>query len=266
LGFYLWEGKNANSSNWQDATGCDIFFAKDCEYRYTDISCYVSKDGDTAIRMLRTEAQKLQAELGDTVNWFNPVGDLAGGGFAREIFNFTSEGTYTYRTKATIMLDGNMVTPEQAAAEWEAKKENSVLWAAFDGLDFQVTSTIVFHPNTTQHAQYCIRPKALKQVKWEDVPVGVAVKCKAISGLFTFQGLRLGVPKNCLITENATAFFPSTSSIELAPANEQPWIALQDSDDMNEIFLKANTAGLTISIHKSEEKYKITGTHQGWKL
>ena len=64
--------------------------------------CMVSKDGEPAIRMLGTEAQKSQAELGDTVEWkvkhgeFNAVaGNLS----------FAYTGTYTYRTKpAKVVL------------------------------------------------------------------------------------------------------------------------------------------------------------------
>jgi hypothetical protein len=169
LGFYLWKGKNANSSNWHDATGCDIFFAKDCEYRYTDISCYVAKDDEiTATRMLRTAAQELQRKLGDTVDWFNPVGDLAGGGFAREIFNFTSEGTYTYRTRATIKLDGNMVTPEQAKAEWKAKRETHERFVKWENADSftALINNVAFLPHSHEKFEYELRPTALKQVDW----------------------------------------------------------------------------------------------------
>jgi hypothetical protein len=41
---------------------------------------------------------------------------------------FNSGCIYTYRTKATIRLDGKMVTPEQAAAEWKAKRETHDVW------------------------------------------------------------------------------------------------------------------------------------------
>jgi hypothetical protein len=156
LGFYLWEGKNANSSNWQDATGFDIFFAKDCEYRYTDISCYVSKDGDTAVRMLRTDAQKLQRETKDTHDWFMPNNLDVGIYFEP---TFRAEGTYTYRTKATIKLNGNMVTPEQAAAEREAKKDTHELWYRSDRLDWCIWSLKQWNKVENHNEHYELRPK-----------------------------------------------------------------------------------------------------------
>ena len=92
-GFYLWEA-SALPDKWTDIGIPD--WSSNLQYRCIDISCYVSKDGEPAIRMLRTEAQKSQAELGDTVEWkvkhgaFNAVaGNLS----------FAYTGTYTYRTK-----------------------------------------------------------------------------------------------------------------------------------------------------------------------
>jgi hypothetical protein len=56
--------------------------------------CYVSKDGEPAKRMLRTEAQELQAELGDTVEWKHPSMNI----YAGVSLGFSVKGTYTYRT------------------------------------------------------------------------------------------------------------------------------------------------------------------------
>jgi hypothetical protein len=72
--------------------------------------------------MLRTEAQELQRKLGDTVEW-NLFGTTLQ--WEGEVFTFDVERTYTYRTKATIKLDGRMVTREQAAAEWKTKKADA---------------------------------------------------------------------------------------------------------------------------------------------
>jgi hypothetical protein len=110
----------------------------------------------------------LQRKLGDTVDWFNPVGDLAGGGFAREIFNFTSEGTYTYRTRATIKLDGNMVTPEQAKAEWKAKRETHERFVKWENADSftALINNVAFLPHSHEKFEYELRPTALKQVDW----------------------------------------------------------------------------------------------------
>jgi hypothetical protein len=113
--------------------------------------------------MLRTEAQELQRKLGDTVDWFLPVGSE----LPYPKTDFSQRGTYTYRTRATIKLDGRMVTPEQAAAEWWAKKETHDLWYGnFRGHFFKTTDTD-FQPNSNEYeSEYELRPKALKQPTW----------------------------------------------------------------------------------------------------
>jgi hypothetical protein len=122
-GFYLWEFKNGMTGWLNIKTDLGIFHACN-EYRCTDISCYVSKDGEPATRMLRTEAQALQRQLGDTFEWKHPNMHIR----LIDKLTFSLVGTYTYRTKATIKLNGHMVTPEQAATEWEANKETHDLW------------------------------------------------------------------------------------------------------------------------------------------
>jgi hypothetical protein len=88
--------------------------------------CMVSKEGAPAIRMLRTEVQELHRTLGNTVYWgiLDPP-DC----YADSLTTFNSGCIYTYRTKATIRLDGKMVTPEQAAAEWAARKETHDIYS-----------------------------------------------------------------------------------------------------------------------------------------
>jgi hypothetical protein len=120
-GFYLWEVLEGDT--WKKRHNINNFYSN-LQYRCTDIdiSCYVSKDGAPAVRMLRTEAQELQRKLGDTVEWSwkaNGIGDIV---YAVDNFDFTG-GTYTYKAKATIKLDGKIVTLEQAESEWESKKD-----------------------------------------------------------------------------------------------------------------------------------------------
>jgi hypothetical protein len=162
-GFYLWEYKNNYMSDWRICND-EIHWLND-EYRCTDISCYVSKDDEVvATRMLRTEAQELQRQTKDTHAWFNPSG-------GSNCYLFAAGGTYTYRTKATIKLDGRMVTPEQAAAEWEAKKETCAVWYRSDNFlewgiqkPFSGKYTHDWNKQTQVNgAEYEIRPK---QVSW----------------------------------------------------------------------------------------------------
>jgi hypothetical protein len=64
LGFYLWEYKNPSYDSWRECIVAPRFVAEH-GYRCTDISCYVSKDGEPAIRMLIEDAIKV---LSDTKN------------------------------------------------------------------------------------------------------------------------------------------------------------------------------------------------------
>jgi hypothetical protein len=159
-GFYLWEYKAETDTDLPDDWTQELpEFYSTLQYRCTDISCYVSKDGEPAIRMLSTEAQELQRKLGDTVEW-----NLFGTTLQWEgvVFTFDAERTYTYRTKATIKLDGRMVTPEQAAAEWEAKKETHDVWFTVSHGAWVPCSNTQFRGN----GEYELRPKALKQPTW----------------------------------------------------------------------------------------------------
>lgn len=99
LGFYLWECDWIDTALGFTPLQCAPEFNEYMLYRCTDISCYVSKDGEPAIRMLRTEAQKLQSELVDKAGWFDPFG-----------FNwvtpmeFSNAGIYTYKLKSAKVV------------------------------------------------------------------------------------------------------------------------------------------------------------------
>jgi hypothetical protein len=130
-GFYLWElMTTANPDVWQrKMTGEKPDWTATTQYRYIDISCMVSKDGEPAIRMLRTDAQELQAELGDTVEWSHATTDgrsYTGYATNNKSIRFSlATGTYTYRT---IKLDGRMVTPTHSQiAEWREEFETTYL-------------------------------------------------------------------------------------------------------------------------------------------
>jgi hypothetical protein len=68
VGFYLWECDSLLKPSGFVYINTPEFYSK-LQYRCTDISCMVALKGEPAKRMLRTEAQKLQRELGDTVEW-----------------------------------------------------------------------------------------------------------------------------------------------------------------------------------------------------
>lgn len=99
--FYLWEYKLLISDGWEDLHKPSFF--PEYEYRCTDISCIVAKQGEPAKRMLRTEAQELQRSLGDKVEWsWVSSSECTGKSFACDLkpLTFINGGTYTYEPKA----------------------------------------------------------------------------------------------------------------------------------------------------------------------
>jgi hypothetical protein len=225
-GFYLWEYRFSSNQAWTPLDHEEFF--PDHRYRYTDISCYVSKDGESAIRMLRTEARELQRQTKDTHDWFAP----AGTGPYQAMFEFTHNGTYTYHTKATIKLNGNMVTPKHAAAEWETKKETHELWFKFPSMEW---SDVIGYPkNMAEYFEGCsrsyyeLRTKKpnLKQLDWSKVPVGVMTNRGELraayidyEGSFTADVESLDVT-HAGINLNAVLI----KHLRLAPASDQPWL------------------------------------------
>jgi hypothetical protein len=192
--FYKWEFQNNLTIDWLNC-GSAPEFCKERKYRCTDISCYVSKDGEPAIRMLLTNAQKLQAELGDTVEWSWGSGGAFGGVVcAVDEFSFTG-GTYTYRAKPA------------------------------------------------------------KVVKWSSLPVGVMTNHGIFHGVFDGRGMakRQGeLPQYILLHE-----------LTLAPAADQPWIAVQD-EPMHVVLESLRDAGLDYKF--AANVFKITGLAEGYVL
>jgi hypothetical protein len=60
---------------------------------------------------------------------------------------------------ATIKLDGRMVTPEQAAAERDAKKETHELWYRSDRVDWCIWRLKQWNTVEDHNEQYELRPK-----------------------------------------------------------------------------------------------------------
>lgn len=126
LDCYLWEFLNENGEyqhcfSTHDGVASEPLWLPHKTYRCTPKPTCQVKNLDTGElkTMMREAAKLLQAELGDTVEWLlNGFTKPSLGGF-----DFGTDGIYTYKTKATIKLDGEMVTRDQAVAEWEAKKD-----------------------------------------------------------------------------------------------------------------------------------------------
>jgi hypothetical protein len=252
--FYKWECKFDNYYDWSEVS-VGAGFSSNKQYRCTDISCYVSKDGDPAIRMLRKDVQELQAKLGNAVEWETPTGY-----HSRCNFEFDQIRTYTYRTKATIKLDGNMVTPEQAAAEWESKQETCDLWFKSTDCSWVKLSNLIPIVTVSSEGEYELRAKPAKEVKWADVPAGVALKQKDDTLLYLYHGFNSSYKPQLsnLGAEACNIFSTPFEELELAPAADQPWIARQDS-------YKGQVLGLVYE-WRDNKSYKITGLAEGFKM
>ena len=216
---------------------------------------------------------------GDTVEWWT-----ASGYHDNKGFSFNEKGTYTYAPKATIKLDGKMVTPEQAAAEWAAKKETCDVWYKSDTDDrFDKQDGIILwnKHKDVYNCEYELRPKAIKVVKGSDIPVGVAVNCFQLEGLFVLQWVN---GESCQITQEGQAFYPATSALILA--SEQPWLPyIQGETDLSSleglkielmvICGRGNLTGFALELRgytndpillKRAVHYKITGIAKGYEL
>ena len=60
------------------------------------------------------------------------------------------------------------------------------------------------------NCEYELRPKAINVVKGSDIPVGVAVNCFQLEGLFVLQWVN---GESCQITQEGQAFYPATSAV-----------------------------------------------------
>jgi hypothetical protein len=279
LGFYLWERKDKGMADFAKL-GVPPAFYPFHEYRCTDISCMVSKDGEPAIRMLRTEAQELQRKLGDTVEW-NLFGTTLQ--WEGEVFTFNVERTYTYRTKATIKLDHKMVTREQAAAEWEAKKETHEMWFQFGKLSW--TDVIGFPTNLIDYfiisndCEYELRPKELNIVSWGDVPQFVKVQHKTTKQTFAFLGVDT-FGYLAVFRRDCDDYSYNPPALELAPANEQPWMywgggecpvpdgcTFEVACRSGNVRSQKEVADWTHTEHGGDiVAYRITGIAKGYKM
>jgi hypothetical protein len=257
--FYLWEYRDKHQivAPWRMVRVPNFTVS---EYRYTDISCMVAKQGEPAVRMLRAEAQELQRQTDETHEWRLPNGSYRNEMYANGKLTFTDKGTYTYAPKATIKLDGKMVTPEQAAAEWEVKKEtHDLLFNDSQTKDWKMpVGLVAWAAFDSREIEYELRPKALKQVSWSDMPVGV------MTNRGTFLKSSHGFAQ-VLTTDNPYCVSDVADyELELAPASEQPWIALQEGEDFHDTARKFLAAGLFYTFHAN--RYKITGIAEGYVL
>ena len=159
-----------------------------------------------------------------------------------------------------VKLDGKLVTREAAIAKYEALKDThdllfnaNLLFNAKQTKEWKMPVGLLEWANfDARGIGYRLRPKAKKQISWADMPVGIAVCCHEVphGTTFIYQG---GEPP--LITQVGMGWQGlNTRKLTLAPAAEQPWIAVQD--DGIEL-----PDGLVLEVHSSDgvKQIKTTG-------
>jgi hypothetical protein len=188
LGFYLWEFKRSQETKFSTIKTSLGEFYNGYDYRCTDVSCMVSKDGKPAVRMLRTDAQKLQRQTKDTHDWFYDNGAAAIRG---DVFGFDSQSDlpYSYKTKATIKLDGKMVTWADMPVGIAVQTVNKKMLCTFVGTNGDLLSVYnkTIGADDYRASRFELAPAADQPwVNWRGgdcpVPVGVLVEVTLRNG------------------------------------------------------------------------------------
>ena len=217
--------------------------------------------------MTREAAKLLQDETKDACDWFVPNSK----GSIQSMFEFTDDGIYTYKPKANLVkLDGELMTREAAIVKWESRKDTCDCYVSTESRPMWEATK---QPSFSRHddfgfCEYQIRAKPLKQVSWNDVPVGVAVRDMVNNVTWLYQGFDHA--SDVLLTNQKNMPFgmrwDASQNLELAAASEQPWIAVQDGETCHGIALDLATKGLVVQKHERDEKYRITGLAEGHEL
>ena len=244
------------------------FQAGDGEWIVCKPTCQVRNDdtGKTET-MTREKAKLLQAETMDICDWLN-CGLSAP---QNMLFAFDAIGIYTYKLKANLVkLDGELMTREAAIVKWESRKDTCDCYVSTESRPMWEATK---QPSFSRHndfgfCEYQIRAKPLKQVSWNDVPVGVAVRDMVNNVTWLYQGFDHA--SDVLLTNQKNMPFgmrwDASQNLELAAASEQPWIAVQDGETCHGIALDLATKGLVVQKHERDEKYRITGLAEGHEL
>ena len=136
----------------------------------------------------------------------------------------------------------------------------------------EVDVGMTFEPAFKAEGTYTYAPKALKIVKWSDIPVGVMTNKGVLREVFMvtygdnrlYATVEVGMPTAS--SHKAFRHFYCTD-LELSPASEQPWIAVNGKFDKVEglIYETKADAGCGTS-DKDIACFKITGIAKGYVL
>lgn len=221
-------------------------------------------------RMTLSAAEALKVKLGDSVEWFDwsPMRSQT-----KSIGNwkFSAEDFYSYTEKANLVkLNGKLVTREAAIAEWGSKKDTCDVWFKSNTFpEFTYCSAFYAAPLMEDGGEYELREHPLKQISWKDVPVGVAVQDKRNGVVWLYMGsseleaVLVNIPSRPFCSR-----FIELTDLELAPADQQPWIAVQDEFTPANGLIYKFRYGLASQITMNETviAFKVTDIAKGWVL
>lgn len=265
---FVWS-HSPHSENWFDEiVNFDGFFIPELRYRCTPKPTCQVKNLDTGKlkTMTRESAKKLQAELGDTVDWFYP--DCTTSPASEKNLGFACEGIYTYKLKPTVKLTiddepAKMLTPAQCEAEMLARIDTHDLQFKSDSCAIKdwLASEPRWFEIGNDNSEYRLIRKQPKQISWKNVPVGVMTNKGELrawsSDLAWCETKKHGCP-------SLAGYTPS--QLELAPAAEQPWIAVQDCKPFVRVDGLQYVITYGAGVDDAVVRFKVTGLAEGWVL
>ena len=108
---------------------------------------------------------------------------------------------------------------------------------------------------------YTYKPKAkpLKQVSWDSVPAGVMTNKGELLSVDNHRAWTLNELRNGMHNFG-------TLDLELAPSDQQPWIAVQDDDPQGFVKICFDLIAKGIQAKGEPGRFKVTGIAKGYEL
>lgn len=172
---------------------------------------------------------------------------------AEPMLKLSNELIDKHNARAEQATEQPLISAEEARklgagkAEWRWSDEYA--WAIVS----QKTGGLGYAPD----AQYrAIKQPELIPLNWKDVPVGAMTN----RGMF----LKSSFGYSQVLTNDSPFCVADVeeSELELAPASEQPWIAVQDDQDYIKLYQQLEQVGLVVE--GGAFVYRITGLAKGY--
>lgn len=112
---------------------------------------------------------------------------------------------------------------------------------------------------------YTYKPKAkpLKQVSRDDLPIGVAVTDDVVVAKLVYKN---AAKNQACLADEVGVYWTSLKDLKLAPASEQPWLAVQDGETGYGVTQVLQSKGISTALHPSSQKFIVTGLAEGYEL